>query len=128
LAHALEDTMETVKTVLQVIIALGIINVWILRFGKSTGWRGGSAKNMKEEFEVYGLPGWFMRLIGFLKLFLAALLLAGIWFPGLTQPAAIGMAVLMAGAIAMHVKVKDPLQKSLPAFGMLVMSAAVALA
>jgi hypothetical protein len=60
------------------------------------------------------------------KLLLAVLLVAGIWFPAVTQPAAIGMAVLMLGAVVMHVKVKDPPKKSLPAFTMLVLSLVVA--
>jgi len=118
--------MEKVAIVVQVIIALGILNVWLLRHGKSTSWRGGSARSMKEEFVVYGLPGWFMYFVGFLKLSFAALLIAGIWTPSVTEPAAIGMAVLMFGAVAMHVKVKDPMQKSLPAFCMLLLSVFVA--
>jgi uncharacterized membrane protein YphA (DoxX/SURF4 family) len=120
--------METVVTIVQVVVALGIFNVWLLRFGKSTGWRGGSAQNMKEEFQVYGLPGWLVGVIGFLKLLFAVLLIAGIWFPTVTKPAAIGMAVLMLGAVAMHFKVKDPPKKSLPAFTMLVLSLLVAVA
>lgn len=108
--------MEWIKIVTQLIIAVSIINVWILRFGKPTSWRGGSAKSMKDEFEVYGLSLWFMWLIGFLKLTLASLLIAGIWLKFLIIPAAIGMAVLMLGAIVMHIKVKDSLIKSLPAF------------
>ncbi len=118
--------MGTVAIVCQVIIALGIFNVWLLRSGKSTSWRGGEAKNMKEEFDVYGLPAWLMTVIGGLKLLLAVLLIAGIWFPFLTRPAALGVAILMLGAVAMHVKVKDPLKKSLPAFTLLVLSLAVA--
>ena len=118
--------METVSIIIQLVIALGIFNVWILRYGKSTNWRGGTAKTMREEFEVYGLPVWFMQCIGGLKILLAALLIAGIWISALTMPAAIGMAVLMSGAIIMHFKVKDPLQKSMPAFTMLVLSVAVA--
>lgn len=114
--------MEWIKIAIQIIIAASIFNVWILRFGKPTSWRGGTAKSMKEEFEAYGLPVWFMKLIGFLKLTLAALLIAGIWVQGLIIPAAIGMAVLMFGAIIMHIKVKDSLIKSFPAFGFLVLS------
>lgn len=114
--------MEWVKIVIQVVIAASIFNVWILRYGKPTNWRGGTAKNMKEEFEAYGLPEWFMKLIGFLKLALSVLLIAGIFVPALVKPAAIGMAVLMLGAIAMHIKVKDPLIKSIPAFTFLVLS------
>jgi hypothetical protein len=120
--------MDVVKVVIQVIIALGILNVWLLRFGKPTVWRGGGAQNMKEEFKVYGLPDGFVNVIGFLKLTLAVLLIAGIWFPVVTQPAAIGMGVLMLGAVAMHVKVGDPPKKSLPAFTMLVLSLIVAFA
>lgn len=114
--------MEYVIIIVQIIIALSIFNVWILRYGKSSEWRAGSAKNMKEEFEAYGLPIWFMNGIGFLKLLFAILLLLGIWFPDFTKPAAIGIAILMIGAIFMHVKVKDPLKKSLPAFSLLVLS------
>ena len=50
--------METAVLIIQVVIALGIFNVWVLRFGKSTEWRGGTAANMKEEFQAYGLPSW----------------------------------------------------------------------
>jgi len=114
--------MEWFKIAIQLIIAVSIFNVWIIRFGKPTSWRGGSAKSMKEEFEAYGLPEWFMKLIGFLKLTLAALLIAGIFVPDLIKPAAIGMAILMLGAIVMHIKVKDSLVKSFPAFSFLALS------
>jgi uncharacterized membrane protein YphA (DoxX/SURF4 family) len=119
--------METVLLVLQIIIALAIFNVWLLRYGKATSWRGGDAKNMKEEFAVYGLPSWFVGVIGFLKILFAILLIVGIWYPSVTQPAAIGIAVLMLGAMAMHFKVKDPLKKSLPSFTLLILSLVVGL-
>lgn len=118
--------MELAVKIVQIIIALGIFNVWILRYGKPTSWRGGDAKSMREEFEVYGLPVWFMRVIGTLKLLFATLLIAGVWFPVLTTPAALGLAVLMLGAVAMHIKVKDPLKRSLPAFSVLVLCLFVA--
>ena len=118
--------MKSVLLVLQILVALGIFNVWILRFSKTTAWRGGASANMKEEFQTYGLPPWSVQLIGFLKLACAICLVVGLWFPVVTQPAAIVLAVLMFGAIAMHVKVKDPAKKSLPAFTMFVLSLAVA--
>ncbi len=114
--------MEWIKIAIQVIIAVSIFNVWLIRFGKPTSWRGANANSMKEEFEAYGLPEWFMKLIGFLKLTLAALLIVGIFVPELVKPAAIGMAILMLGAISMHIKVKDSLIKSFPAFSFLVLS------
>ena len=46
----------TLIMVLQLIIAVGLINVWLLRFKKATDYRGGDATNMKEEFIAYGLP------------------------------------------------------------------------
>ena len=63
-----------------------------------------------------------MTVIGLLKLFLAASLIAGIWFPAVTKPAAVGITILMLGAVAMHFKVQDPLKKSLPAFTLFALS------
>ncbi|NJL31822.1 MAG: DoxX family protein [Phycisphaerales bacterium] len=107
--------MEIVGLIAQVIVGLGILNVWVLRFNRSTEYRGGTARNMREEFEAYGLPVWFMYAVGALKITLALMLLAGIWIEVLVLPAAMGMAVLMAGAICMHIKVKDAPKKALPA-------------
>ena len=50
-----------------------------------------------------------------MKVTLAILLITAIWFPVLKQPAAIGLAVLLLGSIAMHIKIKDPMLKSFPA-------------
>ena len=119
--------MQSLVILCQIIIALGIFNVWVIRYGKETSWRGGEAKNMKEEFAAYGLPGGFIFFIGAAKILLATCLIIGIWVTVLVKPAAIAMALLMIGAVSMHVKVKDPLQKSLPAITMLVLSLVVAI-
>lgn len=111
---------------IKLVIALGIYNVWLLRSRKATNWRGGDAKNMKEEFEVYGLPGWFMNVVGFFKLLFATMLVVSIWFPSLTMPAAGGMGILMLGAVSMHFKVKDPPKKALPSFSLFVLCLIVA--
>ena len=71
--------METVGIIAQIGASLWILNVWILRFNKETEYRGGDAKNMREEFQTYGFPSWAMYLIGGTKLSLAVLLLVGIW-------------------------------------------------
>ncbi len=115
--------MRVILTVLQVIVALGLLNVWLLRFNQRTGYRGGDAGNMREEFAQYGLPEWFMWVVGALKVAIAICLLAGIWIPGLVFPAALGLCVLMLGALAMHVKVSDPMKRSLPALSLLVIAA-----
>jgi uncharacterized membrane protein YphA (DoxX/SURF4 family) len=119
--------METfIPIILQIIIALGIFNVWVLRFRKASDWRGGAANNMQEEFETYGLPDWSMKVVGALKLVMALMLVIGIWYEPLVLPAALGIAVLMVGAIGMHVKIKDPLKRSLPALSLLLLSLLVA--
>ena len=117
--------MEWLKLASKIFIALALLNVWLLRTGRSTAWRGGNAKNMREEFAVYGLPVWLMGVVGFLKVTLAILLIASIWLPVLNRPAAIGIAVLMLGAVSMHLKVRDPIKKALPALTLLALSCVV---
>ncbi|MGD1947771.1 MAG: DoxX family protein [Croceivirga sp.] len=114
--------MEYVTIIIKVFIFFSIINVWLLRFNKPTSWRGGQASNMKKEFEIYGLSKTMLYLVGGLKVLVATLLIVSIWTPQLTVPSAGIMAVLMTGAIAMHIKVKDALLKSFPAFSFLVLS------
>jgi len=96
--------------VLQIILALGLINVWLVRSRKATAYRGGASTNLKDEFAAYGLA-----------------LLAGLWFPVTVVPAALVLTVLMLGAVLMHIKVKDPISKYVPASAMLLMTGALAL-
>lgn len=118
--------MEYIRSIAQLIIALGILNVWLLRFNKATVYRGGAAKNMTEEFAIYGLPVSFMWLVGGLKVLLALSLLVSLWRPELMRPAAIGMAGLMLGAVGMHIKIGDALKKTTPALSVLILSLLVA--
>jgi hypothetical protein len=78
---------------------------------------------MKEEFAAYGLPTWSMYLIGFLKLTIATIMVVVTFIPDLMRPLgvpALGLlALLMVGAISMHLKVKDSITKALPATVML---------
>ncbi len=119
------NIMEIVKIILQVIVGLGILNVWLLRFNSKTSYRGGDAGNMKEEFQAYGLPEVMVYIVGFIKVALAVALLAGIWLEYLVDPAAIGLAVMMLGAIVMHLKISDPLSKNIPAIIVLLMCIAI---
>jgi uncharacterized membrane protein YphA (DoxX/SURF4 family) len=117
--------MKILMMSLQVVVALGLLNVWLFRFGRSSAYRGGNAKTMREEFAVYGLPGWFMVLIGVLKVGAAICLLAGLWLHILVMPAALLICVLMVGALAMHLKAEDNAQKYLPALAVLILSAVI---
>jgi len=103
--------------------ALWILTVWFFRFNKDTGYRGGDATNMKEEFAEYGMSEKTMYAVGATKVALATAMLVGHRVPKLVRPASAGLATLMVGAIGMHVKVKDPIKRSLPAISVLTMSA-----
>jgi len=117
--------MEILLPACQIIVGCGLLNVWLLRFNKSTAYRGGTAANMREEFAAYGLPAWSCYLVGVLKVGSALALLAGLVHPPLVLPAAIVIAMLMAGAVAMHLKVGDPFKKSLPALSVLILCAII---
>jgi len=113
----------TLSSALQLVVGLGLLNVWLLRSSLATRFRGGNAQTLQQEFEAYGLPRWFYYLIGTLKLGSAFLLIGGLWIPELVLPASALVCALMLGALSMHLKVKDPLIRSLPALCMLVMGA-----
>jgi hypothetical protein len=111
--------------ILQLIISIGLINVWFFRFDKATEFRGGNAKNMREEFQAYGLPAWSMYLVGAAKVIIAVLLIVSIWFKELLVYNLLALAVLMIAAVLMHIKVKDPIKKSYPALSILFMIALI---
>ena len=119
--------MNIVISILQIAVAAGLLNVWLFRFQRSTPYRGGDARSMREEFAVYGLPEWFRYVIGTLKVGSALCLIAGLWLRSLVFPAALLIALLMLGALAMHLKIRDPLMKSMPALVMLALSVAICL-
>jgi uncharacterized membrane protein YphA (DoxX/SURF4 family) len=116
------EDMDILTATIQLIIPLGILNVWLLRRNRSTSYRGGDAPSLKAEFQAYGLPEWVFFTVGFLKLSSAAMLLVGFFVPILLVPGALMMAALMLGAVLMHAKVGDPPLRYVPALLMLVMS------
>lgn len=120
--------MDYLIIALQVIVGLSILNVWLIQYNKNTKWRGGDATTIVEEFRAYGLPVWSVYVVGAIKVVLSVLLIAGIWFPALRFPAAIGLAFMLAGSVVMHLKIRDPLFKSFPAALFLVMCLVIAYA
>jgi len=68
------------------------------------------------------LSNTFYKIIFVIKVGLAILLLISIKYDFLTLYSSIGLAILLGGSILMHVKIKDPLFKSFPAFLFLVMN------
>ena len=113
---------QQLTSVFQVVIGLSVLRVWTMNFNKPTQWRGGGAQNMKEEFTVYGFPEWMVYLVGTLKVVFSVGLIAGLWFPELVKFSASGIAIFMFFAILMHVKIKDPIKKSVPALTFMILS------
>ena len=106
-----------VGPIFHVSIILGIFYAWTIGFNRESKYRPGRAKNMKEEFVVYGLPFWFMYTIGAVKLILSTLLIFGFFYPFLLKPVAAALCVVMAGAVLMHLKIReDKLIKALPSY------------
>ncbi|NDC39007.1 MAG: DoxX family protein [Proteobacteria bacterium] len=117
----------SVVQLLQVVVALGLLNVWLVRRNMRTAYRGGAASTMVEEFAVYGFSPFFCYAIGTLKVTGAVTLLLGLMFQPLVFPASLLIAALMFGAITMHAKVGDPIKKALPASAMFIMSTIIAI-
>lgn len=120
-------SMEMVARVLQVIVGAGLLNVWLLRARSGTSYRGGDAQTLRQEFDAYGLPAIAFYGVGTLKILAGLILLAGVWLPLPVELAAGVVAALMIGAIAMHIRVKDPARKSVPAALMLAMCIGIVL-
>ena len=114
--------MEIISPIIQIILALGILNVWFIRAGRASKYRGRAAANLKDEFTSYGLSSAVFFVVGALKSAIAVTLLMGLFIPALVRPSAAVLALIMIVAIGMHAKVKDPGIRYLPASLMLLMS------
>ncbi len=119
--------MEYLIIVLKLIVSLSIFNVWLLRKGQSSQWRGGGASSLEEEFANYGLSKTTMILVGIVKCTLALGLLLSIVYAELELYSALGIVIMMAIAIAMHIKIGDPIKKSFPALLFLILSGIIVL-
>jgi hypothetical protein len=112
-------------TFLQLLVGLGLLNVWFVRAGSATEYRGGDARTLREEFQAYGLPDAAFYVVGGLKVLSGIALLVALWVDlPVRIPAGI-VAVLMVGALVMHARVGDPPKRSIPATLMLLMCAGI---
>jgi uncharacterized membrane protein YwaF len=75
--HMLDIIKVYTVYVLQIVLAATLINVWFVHFYKPTQYRGKGAKNMSDKFRAYGLPQWFMYIVGISKILIALLLIVG---------------------------------------------------
>jgi putative oxidoreductase len=95
--------MNMVSIVLQIVLGLGFLVFGASKLG---------SKQMVDEFKRYGLPQWFRMVTGLLEIGGAALIIAGIWNHMLAAIAGILLAIIMAGAIVTHLRIKDPVAKT----------------
>jgi hypothetical protein len=107
--------MNTISNCAQIIIAFAIAYVWIIRYD-----------NIVKEFKQYGISDLLRNVVGAAKIALSTLLIAGIWYPALVLIPALLMAGLMVCAQIAHFKVKNPVQKFVPSFFLLLLSLFVA--
>jgi uncharacterized membrane protein YphA (DoxX/SURF4 family) len=118
---------ESLILIAQLTVSLSVLKVWLINFRQPSMWRGGGSMSMREEFAVYGLPDWMLYTVGTLKVTFSIGLIAGIWIPEVIRFSALGVAFFMFLAIIMHIKVNDPLYKSIPAGIFLALTVLIAL-
>ncbi len=89
----------SLSNLLQVVVGLGLLNVWLVRRGAATSYRGGASRTLQEEFAAYGLPPFVFYVVGALKVSAAIVLLAGLWMAAPVRPAAMVVLALMLGRL-----------------------------
>ena len=118
--------MDNVHYLLCLAMGIALLSVWLFRFAKPSPYSGGVAKDLAEEFSDYELPLRLVWIIGTLKVTAAVALILSIFILRLTLSATALISITMAGAIAMHVRIRDRLIKSVPLGELLVMTLVVA--
>ncbi|MGW2216814.1 DoxX family protein [Nonomuraea sp. NPDC001684] len=79
---------------------------------------------MAAQLGKLGVSAGLMRVIGALEILGAVGLVAGLWVEVLGVAAAAGLALLMAGAVATHLRARDAAKDTLPSLLLVILSAA----
>lgn len=108
--------MEQLTISLQALVAASVFFVWVVRYA-----------NIVQEFKQYGLPDWLRDLVGILKMTFSVMLLIGIERRQFAILGGVGIAILMAAAFAIHLKVRNPPFKMLPCVTLFIFSTTIAL-
>ena len=93
---------ETLFITCKVFLAVSLFYVWVVRY-----------ENIKKEFVEYKLPTWLRDLVGILKLSFSVMIISS--DENLVSIGSMGIIALMVGALGTHFRVKNPLQKMIPA-------------
>ena len=98
--------IDVIIEALKIIAAVSVFFVWVVRY-----------ENIKKEFQSYNLPKMFRDLVGILKISFTVMLQYE--NNNLIIIGSLGIVVLMLGAVATHVRMKNPARDMLPAITML---------
>lgn len=98
------EDIQIVVIILQFIIAISILNVWVLQY-----------RSMSDQFQEFNLPGWTKNAVGVTKGILCVMLIGGIWMYQLAVIASIGIAISMLFAIIVHMRARHDMSKIIPA-------------
>lgn len=108
--------MKNLVILAQLAVSLSVYFVWTFRFD-----------NVQKEFKQFGLSDLVRNLVGAAKISLAALLIAGIWFPEFVLASSLLMGFFMVSAQFFHFKNNSDLIKRLPSLVLLVACILIAL-
>ncbi len=107
--------MHNLTISLQALVAASVFFVWAVRYA-----------NIVQEFKQYGLPDGLRDLVGILKMTFSLMLLIGIERKPFAVAGGIGIALMMAAAFVIHLRVKNPVFKMLPSLTLLIFSVVIA--
>ena len=109
--------MSVVMIVLMILVGLAFL--------ASGGQKLAGSEGQKKDFNRFGYPQWFMYLTGVLEITGAIGMFIGVFVPVWGALAGLLLAVVMAGAVTTHIRVKDSVQNMAPASVLLVLALAV---
>ncbi|WP_158884287.1 DoxX family protein [Amycolatopsis anabasis] len=112
-------------------ILIGLLSVLLtFAFVGAGGAKLAGVENMTRSLGHLGVSPGLTRAIGGLELAAAAGLIAGFWITPIGFAASMGLMLLMVGAVARHLRARDPVVRAAPAavLGVLSVANAVLLA
>ena len=105
----MENYIDNVVDALKIISSVAIFFVWVVRYD-----------NIKKEFVEYNLPSWVRDIVGILKLSFATMLQFS--NQEVVRIGALGICVLMLGAVVTHLRLKSNFRRYIASVAMLSIS------
>ena len=115
--HTKENIVGILTKILQAFLGLAFLG--------AGGQKLAGADQMVEDFDRFGYPQWFMYATGTIEITGALGMLVGLARPVVAPFAGLLLAATMTGALATHIRMKDPAQKMVPPTVLLTLSSVV---